>query len=151
MSIQRLRAGAQEPRAAPVWKGGAFGRDCWDWGQRTNEKERPRCYARMILVIAAMAAISGAVALSSTEASPLGRPRLGWWPRRFRQCCVARVVDGDGVAQDGVRGMGLAWRSRRRMGWRGPGWGVARVGWRGPGWGWRRAGWRMGMGPVSAL
>ena len=57
----------------------------------------------MILVIAAMAAISGAVALSSTEASaPLGRSRLGRWPRRFRQVSAASV-DGDGAAvQDGA-------------------------------------------------
>ena len=75
---------------------------------------------KMILVIAAIAAIGGAVALSSTEASARWGGR-GWGGGHFAFGSV-------GVAR--VAGWG----------WRGPGWGVARVGWRGPGWGWRRAG-----------
>ena len=87
---------------------------------------------KMILVIAAMAAISGAVALSSTEASARWGGR-GWGGGHFAFGSV-------GIGRVG------GW------GWRSPGWGwgglrVARAGWGwggGPGWGWRRAGWGWG-------
>jgi len=46
MSIQRLRAERRSRVPLLFGKGGAFWAGLLDWGQRTNEKERPRCYAR---------------------------------------------------------------------------------------------------------
>jgi len=85
---------------------------------------------KMIFIIAAITAISGAVALSSTEASARWGGR-GWGGGHF-------ACGSGGVGRVG------GW------GWRGGGWG-----WRGArvaGWGWRRAGWGWGgWGGVGLL
>jgi hypothetical protein len=70
-------------------------------------------FRKMILVIAAMAATTGTVALSSTEASARWGGR-GWGGGHFAFGSVGRVG---------------GW------GWRGPGWGWRRAGWGWGGWG----------------
>src|SRR5215510_4751808 len=118
---------------------------------------------KMILVIAALAAIGGAVALSSNEASARWGGGRGWGGgHAFGSVGIGRV-GGLGWRGAGWRGAGWGWRG---AGWRGAGWGwrgarVAGWGWRGPGgggwgwrraglgwggWGWRRAGWGWGWG-----
>src|SRR5215813_13540710 len=91
---------------------------------------------KMILVIAAIATISGSVALSSSEASARWGGR-GWGGGHAAFGSVGRVG-------------GWGWRG---AGWRGAGWGWRRAGWgwRGPGGGWRRAGWGWGWGGLGLL
>jgi hypothetical protein len=141
-----IASGAQEPRAAPVWKGRCLLGGTVGLGSTHKREGEAPMLRKMILVIAAMAAISGAVALSGTEASARWGGR-GWGGGHaaFGSVGVARV-GGWGWRGAGWRGAGWGWRGARVAGWggRGPGWGVARVGWRGPGWGWRRAGWGWG-------
>src|SRR3954469_4942494 len=90
---------------------------------------------KMILVIAAIVTVSGAVALSSTEASARWGGR-GWGGGHAAFGSVGRV-GGWGWRGGGWRGAGWGWRGARvaGWGWRRPGWG-----WHRPGWGWRRAG-----------
>src|SRR5262245_49757102 len=141
---------------APGWFNSRTGR-----GQRGHdtkcEGETPM-FRKMILVIAAMVAVSGAVALSSSEASARWGGR-GWGGGHaaFGSVGVGRV-GGWGWRGAGWRGGGWGWRGAGwrggGWGWRGVGWRGARVagwGWRGPGWrwGWRRAGWGWGWGGLG--
>ena len=141
-----------------------LGRNCW--GQHTRQRRNPND-TKMILLIAAIAAISGAIAISSNEASARWAGR-GWGGGHFAfgKVGVARVGGwgwrGAGWRGAGWRGAGLGWRGPGwggvrvgrvgGWGWRGPGWGGVRVGgwgWRGSGWGWRRAAW--GWGGVGLI
>src|SRR5882724_10463995 len=150
--VSRTIAGCGEARcSAPCMESAApLGREVGLGSTHKREGEAPML-RKMILVIAAMAAISGAVALSSTEASARWGGR-GWGGGHsaFGSVGVGRV-GGWGWRGAGWRGGGWGWRGARvaGLGWRGAGWGwrgarVAGLGWRGPGWGWRRAGWGWG-------
>src|SRR6266581_694519 len=103
-------SGAEEPRAAPVWKARQVLGGKLDKGSTHTCKGETQMLRKMIFIIAAITAISGAVALSSTEASARWGGR-GW---------------GGGHFAFGSVGVG-------RVG----GWGWRGAGWRGAGWGWR--------------
>src|SRR5689334_7934669 len=108
-------------------------------------RRRTPMLRKIILVIAAIVTVSGAVALSSTEASARWGGR-GWGGGHAAFGSVGRV---GGWGWRGARVAGWGWRGARVGGW---GWRGARVagwGWRGRGWGWRRAGWGWGWGGLG--
>src|SRR5215475_12944206 len=127
----------------PGWFNSRAGRG---QGAKQNREGETPMLRKMILIIAAIATISGAVALSSSEASARWGGR-GWGGGHAAFGSVGRV-GGWGWRGAGWRGLGWGGRGAG-WGWRGVGWGwrggrFGGWGWRGPGWGWRRAGWGSG-------
>jgi hypothetical protein len=105
------------------------------------EKEELPMLRKTLIVISTAAAISGAMALSSTDAysrdgwgGGVGMARIGGWGWRGPGW-------GGGVGIGRIGGWG----------WRSPGWGAvraARIG----GWGWGRPGWgALGAAPILAF